>query len=348
MAIDLRTNYGGLTLCSPIVVGACPLTAQESTRIALANAGAGALVLPSLHQEEVVEWQMIRRHRGNCASNPSPVNENSTECESAIIDADEYLQLVSRAATGSPIPIIASLNGTSANQWIQFATRLESAGASAIELNIHRGSTGRYHSPREIEDAIVESVKLINQSVKIPTIVKVGREFTSVGHLATRLQSGADAMVLHGRSPDIDICLDNFETCTRWGLSATNQLGQTLSTMIRVHEHCPAMPLAACGGISSSTDVVKVLLAGADVAMVVSAMYREGPDVVRQMIDGLRMFMEQKHFTNLNAMKEMRPIASTSGKQREEYKASLSEQPACKTNCSPAPTATGDRFGHVD
>ena len=337
MAIDLQTNYGGLILPSPIVVGASPMTAQESTRIALTTAGAGAIVLPSLHQEEVLGWRATTQ-----------CDDVDRDKDSPIIDAESYLGLVRRAVTGSPIPIIASLNGTTANQWVDFASQLEDAGAHAIELNIHRTMPQLYDGPREIEETIVQSVILINQAVEIPVFVKVGREFTSVSHLATKLLSGANAMVLHGRCPDVDICLDDFGQTVSWGLSSRSQLGQTLASLLRVHQFCPAMPLAACGGISESSDVIKVLLSGAEVAMVVSAMYREGTDVIRQMVDGLRSFLEQKHLTDLDGLRELRPKSSSPAEQRQDYKSTLAASPDRDTIFAHSAQIKGDRFGHPE
>ena len=348
MTLDIRANYGGLALPSPIVIGSCPMTANESSRISLSTAGAGAIVLPSLYEEQIRQSANeidTRRAGRNTLAAPSTALPNHDEIP--VFDADGYLQLVERAVNGSPIPIIASLNGTTANHWVDFASQLESAGAAAIELNIHRGNPQRYDCPREIEEAIVQSVVLINQAVDLPVFVKLGREFTSVCHLATELLSGADAMVLHGRSPDVDICLDKFDRTIRWGLSGSNQLGQTLSSIVRVHEFCPAMSIAACGGMSSSMDVIKSLLAGAEVAMVVSALYREGIDVVRQMVDGLRSFMEQKHLSSLGELRELRPVSPSSHRQREEYTMSLANQPPPGDVQAQVSSIEGDRFGHA-
>jgi len=346
MNAQLATNYGGLSLASPIVVGGCPLTAQHSMRLAIASAGAGAIVLPSLFQEEVLLWNQKSGVRLSEHENELARIADTLPAEAAFTDADKYLKLVEHACGESPIPIIASLNGASASRWVDIAGQIQQAGAAGIELQIHRDPPQRYRNSAEIEDSIVEAIQLLDQAVSIPVFVKLGREYTSVSHLAVRLISGTQGMVLYGRVPDTDIALDDMQLCTRWQLTPPGSITQILASLMRVHAHCPAMSLAASGGIGSSSDVIKVLLAGADVAMVTSAIYREGPNVIRSYLDGLRVFLHRHQIPNVRELRERRPIPFDDEQQRRDYRQALSSKISSEQSQSSPASITGDRFGH--
>ena len=343
MSIDLTTNYGGLTLCSPVAVAACPLTANEQMRIAIASAGAGAIVLPSLFQEEILNWNV---ERGQELTRAEIQLVEGCMGESPIVDADSYLELVKASTAQSAIPVIASLNGSAVSHWVDFAGELQDAGADAIELNIHRQPPTAYGSARQIEDSIVQAVEMMEASLSVPLFVKLGREYTSMSHLAARLLSGAQGLVLFGRSPDLDISLDDYQLKCDWRLTSPGTITQSLGSIMRVHSYCPAMPIAASGGISSSGDVIKAILAGADVAMVASAIYREGPDLIRSYLDGLREFLESQRITSVRELRERRPIEFTTEDQRRIYKEALASKLAAEASQTEGPSMQGDRFGH--
>ncbi|MFK8111243.1 MAG: dihydroorotate dehydrogenase-like protein [Rubripirellula sp.] len=322
--ISLETNYGGLHLASPVVMGACPMTMQEPTRNALQSAGAGAVVFPSLFEEQLIQW---------CKDTDRPVSK----AEQIVMDrserirthwacpnAESYLALINRATTTRSLPVIASLNGYTAGGWVDFAGELQEVGAAAIELNVHHSQPRNYESSSEIEDRIIGAVRDIRASITIPLFVKLGRGFTSIPHIATRLLSGAQGLVLHGRDPQVDICLDSMKLATKWKLSVADCGIDSLDTLMQVHGFCPAMPLAASGGIAHADDVTKVLLAGADVAMVTSAVYRDGPDIVRTMLDGLRSFMKKNNMNCIGDLQTHRPLQFTSDEERSAYTTALS------------------------
>ncbi len=346
MNAQLSTNYGGLALSSPVVVGACPLTAQPSMRFAIASAGAGAIVLPSLFEEEIL---LSHQKSGfSLDDRESELARIALDCPSdyGFSDPERYLNLVQQACGDSPIPVIASLNGSTASRWVDFAGKLQQAGAAGIELHIHRAPPHCYSNAREVEDAIVEAVQTLDQNVSIPVFVKLGREYTSLSHLAARLLSGTQGMVLHGRVPDTDISLDDLQLCTRWRMSPPGSITENLASIMRVHAYCPAMSLAASGGISSSSDVIKVLLAGADVAMVTSSIYREGPNVIRNYLDGLRVFLQRHQIPSVRELRQRRPIPFSDEQQRRDYRNALASRLSGEDVQASAPTMTGDRFGH--
>ncbi len=346
MSLDVTTHYGGLVLQSPVIVGACPLTAQERTRLAMEAAGAGAVVLPSLFEEQVL---LAHERDGSFLSRSERLileHAKRMHLESFCTDADVYLALVNRASGQMSIPVIASLNGYTATNWVDFAGELQGAGADAIELNLHHPPASTYSCPREIEDAIVETVAKIQNSISIPVFVNLQREYTSPSHLACRLLSGAQGMVLFGREPDVDICLDTLHLKPCWGLTEPGSVLHSLSAIMQVHSHCPAMPLGISGGIATPADLIRSLLAGGDAALVTSAVYREGPDVIRTLVDGLIVFMERHHWRSIAELKLNRPLEFGSDEQRMIYMKSLSSRFAEEHIHVGERTMHGDRWGH--
>lgn len=345
MSIDLTTYYGGLRLRSPVIVGACPLTADPQTRLAIETSGAGAIVLPSLFEEQVLAWnerngQPLTQHEKQLVGRSNGLQETPWHT------AESYLAMVTSASARSPIPIIASLNGESGGNWLSFAGQLEEAGAAAIELNVHHSPPSEYTGPREMEDGVVELASTIGRATRIPMFLKLGRDYTSLCHLSRRLLSGAQGLVLYGRTPDVDICLDSFRLKTRWGLTHSGEIVKSLGPIMRVHSYCPAMPIAVCGGIGSPEDVIKVLLAGADVAMVTSALYREGPSVIRTFIDGLSFFLDRHHMQTLQDLQTKRPLEFGSEQARRDYIKSLSSRLEANQLRADDHALHGDRWGH--
>lgn len=327
MSVDLTTRYGRLKLDSPVVIGACPMTGDEQIRSALESAGAGAIVLPSLFQEQVILWNEKNGHDQTPAEQRVLARSKRTRLDAFCDDADTYLSIVNRATVLSSIPIIASLNGEIGGNWLDFAGELQEAGAAAIELNVRTAPPSEYDSPRMIEDMITELVSTVGKSVTVPVYVKLGHEFTSLSHLARRLLSGAQGMVLFSRTPDVDIDLENIQLKTTWGLTQGGSVSQWLHSIMKVHAYCPAMPLAVCGGIASASDAVKVLLAGADVAMLTSAIYREGPSVIRAITDGLLLYMEQRNWKTMADLHAARPIEFSTECDRLDYVKALASRP---------------------
>ena len=256
------------------------------------------------------------------------------------------MSLVNRASSQQSIPTIASLNGYTAGGWADFAGELQEAGASGVELNIHHPPTREYDGPRELEEEILEVVQDVNAAISIPLFVKLGVNFTSMPHLARRLLSGVQGLVMHGRAPETDICLDTIRLNTDWGLTPSGSVTQSLGKIMRVHAYCPALPIAASGGIGTPEDVIKALLAGADVAMVTSALYRNGPDVIRIFCDGLTEFMKRHQLSSMNDLQRMRPIEFASPEERSSYMEALSSRLDTAATRDQVGPLHGDRFGH--
>jgi len=346
MTLDLSTDFGGLKLRSPIIVGSCPLTANTENRIAMQSAGAGALVLPSLFEEHVIAWRI--RNGGSATERERHLLELMTDMtrDALVPDVESYLSMLNRASVQSNIPIIASLHGGTDGNWLEFAGELQDTGANAIELNVHHRPDNDYDDPRELEDQVVELVKTIRASISAPLFLKLHREYTAVSHLARRLVSGVQGLILYARDPEIDIALDSFKLQSTWGLSEPGQISPTLRALLSVYSHCPAMPLAGNGGIGRPKDVIKTLLAGADAAVVVSAIYREGPDVIRTMLDGLRQFMESHRIRSLNELQSKRPMEFSSDENRLNTIEGLSLKPVSNGMAEGQHVIRGDQWGH--
>lgn len=347
MSMSLETNYGGLHLATPIIVGACPMTMQEAVRVTLQSAGAGAIVFPSLFEEQVILWSQKNGHAISEKEQRLLQRSKHSHSNWAVPDADTYLAMVNRATATRTIPVIASLNGFTAGGWTDFAGELQEVGVAAIELNIHHSIASEYKSAAEIETTILDAVRDIDAAITIPLFVKLDRNFTSIPHLAAQLLSGAQGLVLYGRSPAVDICLDSFKLSSKWKLSRAGVGTESIESLMQVHGFCPAMALAASGGIAHADDLIKVLLAGADVGMVTSAIYREGPDVIRTMLDGLRVFMEKHQMQSLWDLQQKRPLEFNSEESRAAYVAALSARLKGNESDETTPTLHSDRWGHV-
>lgn len=349
MSLDLTTKYGSLTLQSPVIVGACPLTAEELIRVAMVSAGAGAIVLPSLFEEQVILWNEQAGHEPNTSfTNGAKALDRAKRIpvETACADAESYLELVQRASSNTSIPVIASLNGECAGNWLSFATELESSGADAIELYVRNPPPTQYTDPREIEDAIVDTATRLHQNTTIPLFLKLDRSFTSLSHLARRLLPVVQGLVLFGQSPVIDIELDSFQATTQWGLTEPGSIINSLESIMRVHTYCPEMALAANGGIGNSIDLIKALIAGADVAMVTSAIYRDGPTIIGNLIEGLIHFMERNQLQSIEELTTKCSPVFDCNQDRLDYINSVSSNLVSRHAREAGHVTECDRWGH--
>jgi dihydroorotate dehydrogenase (fumarate) len=270
--VDLRTGYLGLRLRSPLVASASPVTGNLDDLRRLEAAGAAAVVLPSLFQEQLTG--------------------QPPELERAV-DPDEYLRLIERTKDALSIPVIASLNGTAAGSWLEHAHLLEEAGADAVELNVYVIAAHFGRDGHEVEVACLDLVRAARQALGVPLAVKLGPFYSAMANMALRLaEAGADGLVLFNRfyQPDIDV--ERLEVAPTLALSTPEELRLRLRWIGILHRQIP-MSLAATGGVHSGQDVVKVLLAGADVAMLASALLRHGPEHLSRVEAELRAWLER-------------------------------------------------------
>jgi dihydroorotate dehydrogenase (fumarate) len=291
--MNLASSYLGLDLRNPLVASAGPMT-QTADRIKrLAEAGVGAVVLPSLFEEQI-------RAEADRDERLAEVGIDSFgEATSYLIDPDasvwprQYLDLIERAA-GSGVPVIASLNGSTPGGWTDYARAMQNAGAVAIELNIYYLPGDPLVPGRDAEQRYVDILTAVKSLVSIPVAVKLTPYFSSFGDMALRLeQAGADGLVLFNRFMQTDIDPDTFTVSVGFKLSSPAEATLPRSWIARLRGQVRCS-LAASTGVESTDDVAAYLLAGADVVMTTSALLRHGPGHVTALLDGLTAWMDRK------------------------------------------------------
>ncbi len=315
--MKLDTSYLGLKLRNPLVASAGPMT-QTADRVArLAEAGVGAVVLPSLFEEQI-------RAEADRDERLAEVGTDSfSEAMTYLIDPhasawpSQYLSLIERAA-GSGVPVIASLNGSTPGGWTAYARAMQDAGAAAIELNIYYLPGGPFPlSARDAEQRYVDILTTVKAAVGIPVAVKLNPYFSSFGEMAVRLEAaGADGLVLFNRFMQTDIDPQTLTISTGFGLSSPAEATLARSWIARLRGQLRA-DLAASTGVETADDVAAYLLAGADVVMTTSSLLRHGPGHVRVLIDGLTAWMDRKGFGSADEVRGMFALAA--GASRADF-----------------------------
>jgi dihydroorotate dehydrogenase (fumarate) len=304
MALDLSTTYLGLTLANPIMPGASPLVDSLDRVKALQDAGASAIVMHSLFEEQIdremkAEYAHLHRHEDVFAEAANFFPES----DDYALGPQEYLEHIRKVKESCKLPVIASLNGTQLGGWVEYANLIQQAGADALELNLYYLATDAAVSGEEVETDVLEIVRTVKAGVKIPVAVKLSPFFSSLAHLAKELESnGADGLVLFNRFYQPDIDLDALEVVPKLDLSSPEELRLRLRWLAILFGQVK-LPLACTGGVHSAGDVAKALLAGANVVQVVSAILRHNPTQIRTMLDGLEKWMQEKEYESVNQMR---------------------------------------------
>ena len=304
MNVDLSTTYLGLKLRNPLVISASPISTQLYSLQRLEDAGAAAAVMASLFQEQI-EAEGLRPH-----SSPPPGSCSATELFSYrdMYDynagPDAYLRHLESAKRTLEIPVIASLNGTYPGDWIRTASLMQEAGADALELNVYFLPTRPEQTAETVENIYIDLVSAVRDVVTIPLAVKIGPFFSSLPNMAQRLvQAGADGLVMFNRFLQPDIDLDTLEVSPNLVLSSRDELRLPLRWIAILREQLQDVSLAATSGIHFAEDALKLIFAGADAAMLASALIRNGPDHLRTMLAEIAWWMEHKHFTSVEQIK---------------------------------------------
>jgi dihydroorotate dehydrogenase (fumarate) len=305
--MDLATRYMGLLLNNPIIASASPQNAMIETIQQLEEAGAAAVVLPSIFEEQIsADSHRIERLMA-AGSDSFPEASSFFPVQSLRTSADPYLELIRLAADQVEIPIIASLNGVSEEGWISYARAIEQAGAKGLELNIYFIPTDLGMSGEAVEQRYVDIVKAVRQEISIPLAVKLGPYFSSMGAMAGKLvKAGADALVLFNRFYQPDIDLHTLRLVKNLHLSSPQEIRLPLLWISVLHGNIAAS-IAASTGVETAEQVIKYLLAGADAVMTTSALLRNGPGHVATLLEGLEDWMEAR---NLQSLDQLRGILS--------------------------------------
>jgi dihydroorotate dehydrogenase (fumarate) len=321
---DLQTRYLGLDLRSPLVASASPLTGSLDGLRRLEAAGAGAVVLPSLFEEQLsLEAEQVRR-----------LLEAGADSLSAALALEEYnagphgyLTLVEQARASLEVPVVASLNGVAPGAWVEHAALLEEAGADALELNVYYVSSSPKMDGAEVERRFVELVGSVRRRIGIPLAVKLSPYFSSVANLAHQLvRAGADGLVLFNRFYQPDLDLETMEVAPQLALSTSEELRLPLRWIAILYREVPAS-LAASTGVHTAADAIKVLMAGADVAMMTSALLRHGPEHLREVEAGLQEWLEEHGMQtvgHLRGLRSQRSVRDPAAWERANYITMLS------------------------
>lgn len=306
MIPSLATTYLGLPLHSPLVASASPLNGKLDNLRRLEDAGAAAIVLPSLFQEQIEAEEHAHEALIGAYVNNSP--EAQSYFPPAIsgpygLGPSRYLDLVRRGAEAVGIPVIASLNGSSKAGWVEYAGLVEQAGAHAIELNMYHVPTDLMESGREIEARYAGIVGAVCGSVGVPVSIKLSPHLSSIGHFAnTLVAQGAAGLVLFNRLLQPDIDLVRMTLTDSLELSSPAELRLPLLWTAILFGRTTAS-LAASSGVATADDVVKCVLAGADAVMATSAVLRHGIPGMTVLRDGLRRWMEEREFASVADMR---------------------------------------------
>jgi dihydroorotate dehydrogenase (fumarate) len=326
--MDLTTKYLGLKLRTPLVVGASPLSEDIDTIKKMEDAGASAVVLHSLFEEQ------LRQDRAELAHNLEQGTESFAEAltyfpepEEFTLGPEEYLKHIAQAKKTVRMPIIANINGSSVGGWTQYAKLVQQAGADAIELNIYHIPTDVNQSSADVEKNYLEIVKSVKSGVTIPVAVKLSPFFTNFANMAHRLdQAGADGLVLFNRFYQPDIDLEALEVKPNILLSTPMAMRLPLRWTAILYGRVQAS-LAGTSGIHRATDVLKMLMAGADVTMLCSALIRHGVQQLGVIERDLVAWMGEHEYESVSQLKgslSQKNCPSPSEFERAQYMKAIS------------------------
>jgi dihydroorotate dehydrogenase (fumarate) len=302
--VDLRTRYMGLELANPLVPSASPMGQRIDTLKRLQAAGAAAVVLPSLFEEQIEhdELQIHGVFELGTNSNAEALTY-LPEFDDYNTGSDAYLSHLENCKKELQIPVIASLNGISIGGWVAHAKRLQEAGADALELNVYFIAADAQETGDSVEQRYIDLVSAVKGEITIPLAVKIGPFFSSVGHMAQRLVgAGADGLVLFNRFMQPDIDLDELCVDPRLRLSTPDESRLPLRWIAILKDRVHAS-LAATTGVHSAADALKLLLVGADVTMMASALLHEGPEHLGKVLGELTDWLEQHEYESVDQLR---------------------------------------------
>ncbi|MBI5443928.1 MAG: dihydroorotate dehydrogenase-like protein [Deltaproteobacteria bacterium] len=305
--MKLATQYLGLDLAHPLMPGASPLVDTMDIVRRLEDAGAAAIVLHSLFEEELMNEQFREIQDVEAAEETYPealtYQARRDEYQRRGIGSDQYLELIRSAKGAVSVPVIASLNGVTVGGWSDYASQCEEAGADALELNVYLLATEPEESGAVVENRIVDVVKAVRQTVSIPLAVKLSPFFSSIPNLAKRLdEAGTAGLVLFNRvyQPDIDI--ENLEAVSKLRLSDSSELLVRLRWLAILAGRVD-LSLGVTGGVHTAADAIKAIMAGADVVQMVSALLKNGPEYLGTIKDEMVRWMEQHGYESVDEMR---------------------------------------------
>ena len=328
MSPQMGTSYLGLSLSGPLIASASPLTGRIDSLLALESAGASAVVLPSLFEEEVVdeETQMADMMQAGedfaeFSGGPLP------DLDQPNLGAGRHRRLLQQAKDQLKIPVIASLNATRPGSWQRYATELADAGADALELNLYAVEANPLRGAAEVEMAHLAAIEAVKIAVDIPLTVKLSPYYSALSKFASlAVDAGADGLVLFNRfyAPDID--LDDLRLFARAELSDPEDQRLALRWLGILRGQLPEVSLACTSGVHSGTEVIKAILVGANVACTTSAVLRRGPEAITEILGETERWMDDHGYASIDELRGAMSAASVpdpSTYERAQYQAVL-------------------------
>lgn len=325
--VDLSTTYLGLPLKNPLVAAASPLSKKESTVRRLEDAGVGAVVMYSLFEEQITHESLALDYflsRGT--ESYAEAITYFPDMEKYNVGPEEYLNLIQKLKKAVHIPIIASLNGISTGGWVEYARKMEQAGADALELNIYYLPTDPNLTSQELEQTYVDLVGDIRKQIYIPLAVKLSPYFTALPNFARRLvQAGANGLVLFNRfyQPDLDI--ETLEVVPRLELSNSSELRLPLRWVAILYKRVQA-DLALTGGVHTAEDIIKSMMAGACVVQLASELLANGIQRVGELLADMSQWMETFEYESVAQMvgsMSQQAVAEPAAFERANYMKAL-------------------------
>ena len=326
--IDISMQYLGMKLNGPIVVSSTPLSESIDNIRRMEDAGASAIVLTSLFEEQLaLESKTLDEDLSRGTNSFAESLDYLPDLKDYRMTQDVYLEHLRRAREAVSIPVMASLNGTTNGGWVRFAKEMEQAGAQAIELNTYALATDSKQTSTQIEQQMLELVSSVCQAVKVPVAVKLSQSFTSLPNLCARLEeAGARGVVLFNRfyQPDFDI--ETLEVRPTLHFSTPSELLPRLHWAAILYGNLKG-DIAITGGVHSAEDVLKAIMAGGSVAMMVSALHIHGIEHIGRVLADLRYWLEKREYTSLAETRgclSRRSVPDTSPYDRGNYIKTLS------------------------
>ncbi len=302
--VDLSTRYMGIPLKNPLVPGSSPLSADVSQIRKMEDCGAAAVVLHSLFEEQILfEAEQLTHHLTQGTESFAEALSYFPEAEDFRLGPDEYLEHVRKAKEAVDIPVIASLNGVSVGGWTDYAQKMAQAGADALELNVYYVPTDPGMSGQDVENRYLSVLKAVKSHVRVPVAMKLSPFFSSLANFARRLdEAGADGLVLFNRFYQPDIDLETRTVGPNLILSTSHEMRLPLRWIAILHGRIKAS-LASSTGVADGTDVLKMLMAGADATQIVSGLLRNGVEELNIIRSEMTEWMEEHEYESVEQMK---------------------------------------------
>jgi dihydroorotate dehydrogenase (fumarate) len=321
--MDLQTDYLGLTLKNPIVPSASPLSHSVESIKQLEDAGASAVVMYSLFEEQITTESFYLDYYLSHGTDSYAESLNyfpALDCYN--VGPDEYLELIREAREACEIPIIGSLNGTSTGGWIDYARRIEEAGANALELNVYYIPTSTYLMGAEVEYIYTDILHDVKQAIEIPVAMKLSPYFSSTANMAQRLaDGGVDGLVLFNRFYQPDLDLEKLEVVSRLVLSNSHELRLPLCWIALLYGRVN-VDFAITSGVHTYLDALKGLMAGAKVTMMASELLQNGIGRIGEVLQEMAQWMEENEYTSVRQMigsMSQQNVVETAAFERANY-----------------------------